>query len=158
MKWFLKALRQYADFSGRARKKEYWMFVLFYAIFACAISALDFFIFDTPLYERGSLFRIYEIALLVPYLAVSVRRLHDIGKSGWWWCLIFFTAFVAVWLNLFSFTAVNAIVIIQLCILIFMIVITFVVTVVWACFDSQEGRNKWGPNPKEISEASESCT
>lgn len=79
MKWFIKVITQhYADFSGRARRKEYWMYTLFYLIFSFVAAFLDGILttsFITPL---------YIIAFLVPNLAVAVRRLHDTGRSGWW--------------------------------------------------------------------------
>lgn len=79
MSWFLAVVQKYAVFSGRARRKEYWMFVLFYAIFSFAAGLLD------GLLGTGYLIApIFQLALLVPTLAVAVRRLHDIDKSGAW--------------------------------------------------------------------------
>ena len=106
MKWYLKVIKHYADFSGRARRKELWMFVLLNGIFANAIMVLEnvlgvtafYFanvatIFDnvlgiaTPdLFENigfGWLYLSYNFAVLVPSFAVGARRFHDIGKSGW---------------------------------------------------------------------------
>lgn len=80
MEWFLKVVKDnYANFNGRARRKEFWMFALFYFIFAIVTSILDGII---GLY--GILTILLSLALIVPSLAVTVRRLHDIGKSGWW--------------------------------------------------------------------------
>ena len=73
MEWYLKVLKQYGDFSGRARRKEYWMFVLFNIIFTGIATLIS-----------PKLYAIYTLAVLIPNLAVSVRRLHDINKSGWW--------------------------------------------------------------------------
>ncbi len=85
MNWYLKALRQFNDFGGRARRMEYWMFVLFYALFSILASALDqYFGFKTCDGRIGVLNLLYALAMLVPFFAVSVRRLHDIGKSGGW--------------------------------------------------------------------------
>lgn len=78
MNWFLGVIQKYAVFSGRARRKEYWMFVLFNFIFAAAASIIDS-ILGTYLISP-----LYSLAVFVPSLAVSVRRLHDIGKSGAW--------------------------------------------------------------------------
>ncbi len=79
MEWYLKVVRDnYANFNGRARRKEYWMFYLFNMIFVFAIMAVDLF-----LGLNFVLYAIYLIAMIVPGLAVSVRRLHDTGKSGW---------------------------------------------------------------------------
>jgi uncharacterized membrane protein YhaH (DUF805 family) len=78
MEWYLKVLKQhYADFNGRARRKEYWMYTLVNILISIAISIV-FRIIHLPM--LGSL---YSLAVLVPSIAVTTRRLHDIGKSGW---------------------------------------------------------------------------
>jgi len=114
MKWFLKVLKQYADFKSRARRTEYWMFTLFYCIFALVAG-----IIDGILGLEIGVGALLALALLVPSFAVSVRRLHDIGKSGW--NLLFMLLPIVGWILL----------------------------IVWACKDSQAGENKWGANPKE---------
>lgn len=78
MEWYLKVLKQYADFNGRARRKEFWMFVLFNFIISVVLGAID-----GVIGSYGALSGIYGLAILIPGLAVSVRRLHDTGKSGW---------------------------------------------------------------------------
>jgi uncharacterized membrane protein YhaH (DUF805 family) len=78
MNWFLKFLNQYADFSGRARRKEYWMFFLFILIFAVMANILNIVLRTTVINI------LYVLVIFIPNLAVSVRRLHDIDKSGWW--------------------------------------------------------------------------
>ena len=84
MEWFLKALRQYSDFEGRARRKEYWMYTLFYLIFALGAIVLDFILGSaSDDFGYGLFYVLYVLAMLIPTLAVSVRRLHDVGKSGW---------------------------------------------------------------------------
>jgi uncharacterized membrane protein YhaH (DUF805 family) len=90
MKWYLKALRHYADFSGRARPKEYWMFVLFNFIFIVAFSLIDVAIKEL-MNGRILVFicrAMYLMAVFLPALAVTVRRLHDTGRSGWWTMLV----------------------------------------------------------------------
>ena len=85
MNWYLKVLKQYTDFNGRARRKEYWMFILFNSIFSVCLVFLDQALGTTygELNEDGYLETIYSLAVLLPYLAVTARRMHDIGKSGW---------------------------------------------------------------------------
>lgn len=78
MEWYLKALRQYVDFAGRARRKEYWMFTLINVIIFIGLAILD------SVLTGGALYVLYYLAVLLPSLAVSVRRLHDTGRSGWW--------------------------------------------------------------------------
>lgn len=84
MYWYLQVIRyNYANFSGRARRKEYWMFVLVQLIIFILVllyASLVDDLFDTPIV--GSILSIYFFATLVPWLALNVRRLHDIGKSG----------------------------------------------------------------------------
>lgn len=84
MDYFIKALKQYADFNGKASRQEYWMFVLFYIIFAAAVSILDRFLGLEGAYGAGLLGSIYGVILLIPSLSAAVRRLHDRGNSGWW--------------------------------------------------------------------------
>lgn len=79
MEWFLKVVRDnYANFNGRARRKEYWMFTLFNAIIAIIFSVLSLM---SEIFSYVNV--IVSLALLIPALAVGVRRLHDINKSGW---------------------------------------------------------------------------
>lgn len=79
MNWYIKALKNYAVFGGRARRTEYWMFVLFNMIVAVVLAAAV-----GLLGGPGFLNTIYSLGVLIPSLAVSVRRLHDTGRTGWW--------------------------------------------------------------------------
>ena len=87
MEWYLKVMRDnYANFNGRARRKEYWMFTLFFLLFALIggfiigiLSAVS----ETAALIALILVAVWYLAHLVPSLAVTVRRLHDTGKSGW---------------------------------------------------------------------------
>lgn len=78
MEYFLGAYKKYADFTGRARRKEFWMFVLFYFIVAIVLGIIDSIIGFQLL---GMLF---SLGSLIPSLAIGARRLHDTGRSGWW--------------------------------------------------------------------------
>ena len=121
MNWYLQVLRKYADFTGRARRKEYWMFALFNFIFLLVAFGLDN-VLGTAIDEvgYGLFYFLYVLAVLVPSLAVSVRRLHDVGKSGWMIFISLIPIIGGIWL--------------------------FVLTVT----DSIPGENEYGPNPKEV--------
>lgn len=120
MNWCLKALKQYADFNGRARRKEYWTFALFNVIFSSVAVMVDILSgLAMNGLRYGLIYVLYVLATLVPALAVAVRRLHDIGKSGWMLLIVLIPIVGAIWLLVLLFT------------------------------DSNAGTNEFGPNPKE---------
>ncbi|MCH8545761.1 MAG: DUF805 domain-containing protein [Cryomorphaceae bacterium] len=123
MNWYLKVLRQYIDFEGRARRKEYWMFVLINIVVAFIVSLLDN-ILGLADKETGTgvLSTLYALAVLLPGIAVSVRRLHDINKSGWWLLISFIPLIGIIWLLVLMAT------------------------------DGKPGQNQYGINPKEVTE------
>lgn len=123
MKWYLKVLKEhYADFKGRARRTEYWMFILFQILFGIAAMILDSLLglSISPEVPYGWIYILYGLAMFLPGLAVAVRRLHDIGKSGWWYFIVIIPLVGPIWL------------------------------LVLFCTDSEAGANKWGENPKQI--------
>ena len=79
MSWYVQVLKKYVVFSGRARRKEIWYFVLFDFVFAFVLGLIDVLVGT-----GGVLYSLYCLAVLLPSIAVSVRRLHDTGRSGWW--------------------------------------------------------------------------
>ncbi len=85
MNWYLEVLKKYAVFHGRARRKEYWYFILLSSIISTVLTIVDSVTgtFNSAS-EVGLLGGIYLLATLVPSLAVTVRRLHDTNRSGWW--------------------------------------------------------------------------
>jgi uncharacterized membrane protein YhaH (DUF805 family) len=85
MNWYLEVLRKYLVFGGRARRKEYWFFVLFNIIIAMILAIIDSTIGTLNPETRVGLFSgIYSLAVLIPSFAVAIRRLHDTDRSGWW--------------------------------------------------------------------------
>jgi uncharacterized membrane protein YhaH (DUF805 family) len=86
MDWYLKVLKNYAGFSGRARRTEYWMFALVNVVVAIVLAGLSQVLKDSAL---GTVFMVlyvaYALAVIVPGLAVTWRRLHDTGRSGAWY-------------------------------------------------------------------------
>ncbi|MDR0672935.1 MAG: DUF805 domain-containing protein [Zoogloeaceae bacterium] len=126
MKWYFKVLKQYADFGGRVRRREYWFFVLFNIIAAIVAMAVDIAAGweltvdrSTGLPNYGPCYLTYVAAILLPGLAVSVRRLHDIGKNGWWLFISLIPLVGGIWL------------------------------IVLFCTDGQDGENRYGANPKQ---------
>lgn len=113
MDWYFKVLQNYVGFQGRARRKEYWTFVLYSFIISLVLGILQ-----AVLHMREFLTSIYSLAVLLPSLAVGVRRLHDTGRSGFW-------------------------------LLIGLIpIIGSIILLVFMCFDSDAGDNKYGSSPK----------
>jgi uncharacterized membrane protein YhaH (DUF805 family) len=87
MNWYLDVLKKYAVFDGRAQRKEYWMFVLFNLIIGFILGLIEGIFIGMTNQETQSvsvLGTIYNLAILVPSIAVGVRRMHDTGRSGWW--------------------------------------------------------------------------
>lgn len=113
MYWYLKVLKNYVGFQGRAGRKEYWMFVLIHFIVSIILSIVES-IIDLP----GILTGLYGLAVLLPSLAVGIRRLHDTGRSGWW-----------LFISLIPF-------------------IGSIILIVFACQGSQENDNQYGSIPK----------
>ncbi len=77
MNYYISVLKQYAEFSGRSSRKEYWMFVLFNFIISLGIS------FIAQSMDMPMLSTVYSLGIFLPSLGVGIRRLHDVNKSGW---------------------------------------------------------------------------
>ncbi len=84
MQWYLKVLREYANFEGRARRTEYWMFQLFNVIALFVAMIVDVTIGVAAQFPVPVLTIAYSLATMVPSIAVAIRRLHDTDRSGWW--------------------------------------------------------------------------
>jgi len=118
MNWYIEALKKYAVFTGRARRKEYWYFSLFNIIFSFGFGFLDGVLGLVGSFGLGPLGGVYTLAMLLPGIGVSIRRLHDTDRSGWW-----------LLLALIPF-------------------IGGIVLLVFMVLDSTPGNNRFGPNPK----------
>jgi uncharacterized membrane protein YhaH (DUF805 family) len=131
MNYYIKALRKYADFNERAGRSEYWYFVLFNVVFATAAIISDNMLHVTislwPGFPAvyGYVYLAYCVFLFLPGWAVLVRRLHDVGKSGWFLFIALIPVVGAIWLLVLLFK------------------------------DSQPGENKYGPNPKGVGNCTE---
>ncbi len=99
MEWYLNVLRQYADFKGRARRKEYWMFMLFHLLIICVLAGIAAAVEMEGMenFLLGSV-GCYYLATIIPSLAVTVRRLHDVGHSGWMYLVSFIPLIGPFWI------------------------------------------------------------
>lgn len=99
MHWYIKALKRFTDFKGRSRRKEYWMFALFNVIISITTTLLDY-AFGTAsfVYYIGLFSMLYGLFVFIPFIAVSVRRLHDTGKTGWMLLIAIIPIIGAIWL------------------------------------------------------------
>ena len=84
MRWYAMVLKKYAVFGGRARRKEYWMFVLFNTLIVVALGLVEGILRIAPESNSSVLAIIYQLAIVIPSLAVGVRSMHDTDHSGWW--------------------------------------------------------------------------
>jgi len=121
MNWYLEALRKYAVFDGRARRMEYWMFVLINCLIIVVLSVVDTVVGLFSLGNSvGALTGLYWLVVLVPSVAVTVRRLHDTDRSGWWALLALLP------------------------------VLGTIVLFVFCVLDGTPGPNRFGENPKAV--------
>ena len=97
MNWYLEVLKKYAVFKGRARRKEYWYFQLVNALISIVIAL----IFAQGVDGESVVSSIYALAVFIPTIAVSVRRLHDMGRSGWFMLILLIP--IVGWLVLLYF-------------------------------------------------------
>jgi uncharacterized membrane protein YhaH (DUF805 family) len=131
MKYFILAIKKAFDFKSRSSRPEFWYFFLFQFIFALAAMIIDRVLGTTFKLDMGLgageqdlgygyVYLIYGLAILIPGLAAGVRRLHDVGKSGWMYLIALIPIAGGIWL-----------------------------IVLWAK-EGEPGENKWGPNPNNI--------
>ena len=119
MQWYIMVLQRYAEFDGRSRRKEYWMFVLFHFLVSVALNIAGFAIdMVAAIGATMILPTLYYLATLLPAIGVTIRRLHDTNRSGWW-LLIALVPFI------------GGIILLILCAL-----------------EGDHGENQYGPNPK----------
>ncbi|MFT2719850.1 DUF805 domain-containing protein [Deinococcus sp. A31D244] len=115
--------KKYAQFTGRARRREFWMFTLVYGVINIILTVIDNALgisTGDTLNDVGVFSGLFALAMLIPHLAVSVRRLHDTGRSGWW-----------VLLGLIP-------------------VLGWIALIIFMATDGEVDSNKWGPNPKSL--------
>lgn len=115
MNWYLAVLKNYAGFSGRARRTEYWMFFLINFIIVVVLDVIG-----VAIKLSTILGGVYSLLVLIPALAVGVRRLHDTGRSGWWLLISLIP------------------------------VVGTIILIVFLATDGQPGDNQYGSNPKQV--------
>jgi uncharacterized membrane protein YhaH (DUF805 family) len=118
MKWYFTVVKKYAVFAGRARRKEYWVFQLCNSLIVLVLLAIDALTGMKKDVGLGLLSSLYVLAVLIPSIAVLVRRLHDTRRSGWW-----------IFIGLIP-------------------LIGPITLLIFAVQDSQPGENRYGANPK----------
>jgi len=133
MKYYLNVLKNYATLSGRARRKEYWMFALFNLIFLIVAAVIDnvlgttfktdSFLYPSGHFPYGWVYLVYGLVVFIPGVAVAVRRLHDQDKSGWYFWVVLIPIAGAIWI------------------------------LVLLCTEGTIGDNKYGPDPKAMERA-----
>ena len=136
MSWYVKVLKQYVDFSGRARRREYWMFVLINVYWLRRVALSTHTLLGTGGFRAtsgggsfyaanslGLLSGLYTLAVLLPSIAVTVRRLHDTDRTGWWILLGFIP------------------------------IIGGIVLLVFYVLEGTRGPNRYGPDPKATTQA-----
>jgi len=116
MNWYIEVLKKYAVFNGRAQRAEYWYFFLFNFIISIVLGVIDAVI--SPGTKIGILGGLYSLAVLIPSIAVAIRRLHDTNRSGWWLFIILVP------------------------------IVGVIVLLVFMVQDSKPEQNQYGPNPK----------
>jgi uncharacterized membrane protein YhaH (DUF805 family) len=118
--WYLQALKKYAEFDGRARRAEYWWFTIPTVLIDLALTSIDRLIASLQeAYIIGLLGLLFGLAMFLPSLAVTFRRLHDIGRTGWWFLIGFLPC------------------------------VGWIILLIFTLQDSQPSTNQYGPNPKD---------
>jgi uncharacterized membrane protein YhaH (DUF805 family) len=147
MEWMLMPLRRYADFSGRSRRMEFWMFQLFVIITTTVLVLITFsgVPWTTPenldqaagagplFWVGGLLWLVWSLAIFIPSLAVTVRRLHDREMSGWWYGGLLIASFIPL-VNIIAGLG-------------------FIALLVVLLLPGTDGPNRYGPDPKDPSQA-----
>lgn len=121
VRWFLEPLKKYADFSGRARRSEYWWFSMFTTTISLFLGFVEGMMGVAPDSKYSLFAGVWCLAIMVPSIAVTVRRLHDTNRSGWWFLISLIP------------------------------IVGAIVLLVFLAKDSAPGRNRFGPSPKVVS-------
>jgi uncharacterized membrane protein YhaH (DUF805 family) len=168
MEWMILPLKRYAQFNGRSRRKEFWMWVLFVFLVSIVLTILDSMLglggrtfagpssTTTPMMTSfgygaaargGLLTTIFSFATLIPYIAVSVRRLHDTDRSGWWILLPLLPILIGFgFIGAGAATGNPALMLISGVAMLIGFICAILV-LVWYCLPGTQGSNRFGPDP-----------
>jgi uncharacterized membrane protein YhaH (DUF805 family) len=142
MEWAILPLKKYADFNGRSRRKEYWMYVLLLIVVGIVIGIVEGILgLRGMVGPYGPISALFLLATLCPSLAVGVRRLHDTNRSGWWLLIgygPFLLSMCLMLAGMLQFTMILSII----------ALIGFIVLLVFMVMEGTKGPNQYGPDPK----------
>jgi uncharacterized membrane protein YhaH (DUF805 family) len=143
MQWAVLPLKRYSVFSGRSRRKEFWLFMLLMLIISMVARMIDRALGMSGMFGGlyGPVSLLAFLALLTPQFSVSVRRLHDTGRSGWWVLLGFLPAVTVALSMMTGIEVLNLLSLVALVLLYFFVL------------DGTRGPNQYGPDPKADSAA-----
>ncbi len=136
--YYVKVIKQYAVFSGRATRKEFWMFSLFNYILGFILGHAD---------KTGLLGTVYSLFIITPFFAVTIRRLHDLGKSGWWTLILLLLIILGSILFLFGFPAIAAS---QYYPYLFIFILGMLAFMITMALPGNKGTNKYGENTVKL--------
>jgi len=142
MEWATLPLKRYAEFTGRSRRKEYWMYVLLLIVVGFVIGIIEAVLGLTHMVgPYGPISALFALATFVPSLAVGVRRLHDTNRSGWWLLIGYgplILGLVLMATGMLQFTMI----------LMLLALLGFVVLLVFMVLEGTKGPNQYGADPK----------
>lgn len=140
IQWFIKCFRHYFDFHGRAGRREFWWYTLINFVMGAILVLMNLLLHSAIF---AYIYYVYAAVILVPSLAVSIRRIHDTGYNGWGLLAVFvfmcLLASLGIWVKTIGFITL---------IFSFAVLVAYLVQM---SIDSEAGVNKWGTNPKELS-------
>jgi len=136
--YYVKAIKQYAVFSGRATRKEFWIFFLYNSILEFAFGHAE---------KTGLLVTVYSLFIITPFFAVTIRRMHDLGKSGWWALIFLLIIILDNILSLFGFPAIASS---QYYPYLFIFILGMLVFMIIMALPGNKGTNKYGESTVKL--------
>lgn len=144
MEWATLPLKKYAEFTGRSRRKEYWMYILLLIVLMVVATLIERMLGLTGMVgPYGPLTALIALGTLVPSIAVGIRRLHDTNRSGWWLLILYAPAIISMLLPMLGIINLSLAMILSIVSLIGLIVL-----IVFFVMEGTKGPNQYGPDPK----------